>query len=148
MKPLIRLTSTCMLVVIHTMWLIQNGTRTNFQYFLLFTELLNDTHGTYINEWGQEVALSVVETGRPVNFFYHGEYGQWHFFVYLYLKTPGENNFWKDRTAIHAPQLNFLLEVLKMLNQSAQNFWICFKSLSALQLVGLNIIAQIVREPL
>ena len=73
------------------MWLIQNGTRTNCQYFLLFTELLNDSHGTYINAQGQEVALSVVETGRPVNFVNHGEYGQWYFFVvyiYMYINNP------------------------------------------------------------
>ena len=89
------------------MWLIQNGTRTNCQYFLLFTELFNESHGTYINAQGQEVALSVVETGRPVNFFYHGERGQWQFFVYRYLKTPGEKNFWKYRTAFHAPKLSF-----------------------------------------
>ena len=31
----------------------------------------------YMNVSGQEVACSVVETGRPVNFFYHGEYRQW-----------------------------------------------------------------------
>ena len=50
----------------------------------------------------------MVETGRPVNFFNHGEYGQWQFFVvHLYINIPGEKNFWKYSTAIHAPSTPF-----------------------------------------
>ena len=74
----------------------------------LFKDLLNDSHVTYINAQVLELALSVVETGRPVNFFNHGEYGQWQFFVvYLYINIPGEKNFWKYSTAIHAPSTPF-----------------------------------------